>query len=106
MGYFPVRYDSRVINFERKVFIRLATGIVHLLKFGQKLQVLINSANALGESFWVNAPSLGENSCRERISCPRNLSSRCETFFSEKILGPIRDCVLGIGIGGGVFNIF
>ena len=26
MGYFPVRYDSRVIIYERKMFIRLATG--------------------------------------------------------------------------------
>ena len=25
MGYFPVRYDSRVVIYERKVFIRLAT---------------------------------------------------------------------------------
>ena len=27
MGYFPVRYDSRVIIYERKMFIRLATGL-------------------------------------------------------------------------------
>ena len=26
MGYFPVRYDSRVINYDRRGFIRLATG--------------------------------------------------------------------------------
>ena len=26
MGYFPVRYDSRVIIYERKMFIRLATA--------------------------------------------------------------------------------
>ena len=26
MGYFPVSYDSRVIIYERKMFIRLATG--------------------------------------------------------------------------------
>ena len=25
MGYFPVRYDSRVINYDRRGFIRLAT---------------------------------------------------------------------------------
>ena len=25
-GYFPVRYDSRVVIYERKMFIRLATG--------------------------------------------------------------------------------
>ena len=26
MGYFPVRYDSRVVIYKRKTFIRLATG--------------------------------------------------------------------------------
>ena len=25
MGYFPVRYDSRVVIYKRKVYIRLAT---------------------------------------------------------------------------------
>ena len=25
MGYFPVRYDSRVVIYERKIFIRLTT---------------------------------------------------------------------------------
>ena len=25
MGYFPVRYDSRVVIYDRKMFIRLAT---------------------------------------------------------------------------------
>ena len=39
MGYFPVRYDSRVVIYEPKIFIRLATGhlsIVHQMmnKFG------------------------------------------------------------------------
>ena len=33
MGCFQVRYDSRVINYERKLFIRLATD-------GTALQVL------------------------------------------------------------------
>ena len=28
MGYFPVRYDSRVVIYEHKMFIRLATGLV------------------------------------------------------------------------------
>ena len=26
MGYFPVRYDARVVNYDRRGFIRLATG--------------------------------------------------------------------------------
>ena len=25
MGYFPVKYDSRVVNYERRGFIRLVT---------------------------------------------------------------------------------
>ena len=28
MGYFPFRYDSRVVIYERKMFIRLATGVI------------------------------------------------------------------------------
>ena len=28
MGYFPVRYDSRVVIYERKMIIRLATGLL------------------------------------------------------------------------------
>ena len=27
MGYFPVRYASRVVIYERKMFIRLDTGL-------------------------------------------------------------------------------
>ena len=27
MGYFQVRYDSRVVNYNRRGFIRLATGL-------------------------------------------------------------------------------
>ena len=27
MGYFPVRYDSRVVNYERRGFIRLDTDV-------------------------------------------------------------------------------
>ena len=28
MGYFQVRYDSRGVNYDRRGFIRLATGLV------------------------------------------------------------------------------
>ena len=31
MGYFPVRYESRVVIYERKMFIRLATGFTQLI---------------------------------------------------------------------------
>ena len=27
MGYFPVRYDSRAVNYDRRGFIILATGL-------------------------------------------------------------------------------
>ena len=27
MGYFPVRYDSRIVIYDRRGFIRLATGL-------------------------------------------------------------------------------
>ena len=27
MGYFQVRYDSKVVNYDRRGFIRLATGV-------------------------------------------------------------------------------
>ena len=41
MGYFPVRYDSRVVIYDRKMFIRLATDVFNILvfstiKIGQK----------------------------------------------------------------------
>ena len=32
MGYFPVRYDSRVVIYERKMIIRLATGFIFYIK--------------------------------------------------------------------------
>ena len=38
MWYFPVRYDSRVVNYDRIGFIRLATGLdqvaISYYKFG------------------------------------------------------------------------
>ena len=33
MGYFPVRYDSRVVIYKRKMFIRLATGEAHFKNY-------------------------------------------------------------------------
>ena len=29
MGYFQVRYNSRVVNYDRRGFIRLATGVIN-----------------------------------------------------------------------------
>ena len=34
MGYFPVKYDSRVVIYERKMFIRLATEITPYYESG------------------------------------------------------------------------
>ena len=34
MGYFPVRYDSRVVIYERTMFIRVATVVVIRLHDG------------------------------------------------------------------------
>ena len=29
MGYFQVRYDSKIVNYDHRGFIRLATGLLH-----------------------------------------------------------------------------
>ena len=41
MGYFPVRYDSRVVIYERKMFIRLATGLNKVSNSASTTQRLI-----------------------------------------------------------------
>ena len=33
MGYFQVRYDSRVVNYDRRGFIRLATDLTTIILF-------------------------------------------------------------------------
>ena len=44
MGYFPVRYDSRVIIYERKMFIRLATDLfLYAEKCVSRLERNVNS---------------------------------------------------------------
>ena len=44
MGYFQVRYDSRVVIYERKLFIRLAAGffLVMVVRwlYGEELQAV------------------------------------------------------------------
>ena len=39
IGYFPVRYDSRVVIYERKMFIRLATGAGIQIHFSHFLPI-------------------------------------------------------------------
>ena len=36
MGYFQVRYDSRVVNYDCRGFIRLATGLFQSIIFAQR----------------------------------------------------------------------
>ena len=64
MGYFPVRYDSRVVIYERKMFIRLATywAINFLTKLAQLFgsflknifvkQKLLLLSPLIGGKFW------------------------------------------------------
>ena len=47
MGYFQVRYNSRVVIYERKMFIRLTTG--HQIQ---------NSFYEAGKHFWENELNL------------------------------------------------
>ena len=42
MGYFQVRYDSRVVIYDCKMFIRLATGWVTVAQKLTKLQVSVD----------------------------------------------------------------
>ena len=39
MGYFQVRYDSRVVIYERKMFIRLATDLAKFYHFGEIFKI-------------------------------------------------------------------
>ena len=44
MGCFQVRYDSRVVIYERKIFIRLATGSILLVSSGCRRYLIANPA--------------------------------------------------------------
>ena len=41
MGYFPVRYDSRVVIYDCRGFIRLATGADVINKFERSVAMLL-----------------------------------------------------------------
>ena len=47
MGYFPVRYDSRVVIYKRKVFIRLATVVQ---KIAHNFKCM---GRGIGLDFWI-----------------------------------------------------
>ena len=50
MGYFPVRYNSRVVIYEHKMFIRLATDSLQSLPI--RLQNKYFFCNLLPRQFW------------------------------------------------------
>ena len=54
MGYFPVRYDSRVVIYEHKLFIRLATG-------HKRRNLQSNSVNKIGKDRYELLFSLSSN---------------------------------------------
>ena len=48
MGDFPVRYDSRIVNYDRKMFIRLATD-------GDYIQNALGNFETLREVVVINS---------------------------------------------------
>ena len=58
MGYFPVRYDSRVVIYERKMFIRLATGHTGRAVAGRRRRTgYLSTVQTCLESFHVSIAS-------------------------------------------------
>ena len=53
MGYFPVRYDSRVVIFERRMFIRLATGWASV-NLSSSSSHVSESSLSLGRYMWYH----------------------------------------------------
>ena len=47
MGHFQVRYDSRVVNYDRKLLIRLATVLDIAKSFFNGHQLVDKNANSL-----------------------------------------------------------
>ena len=47
MGYFQVRYDSRIVNYDRRGFIRLATGLNRCPALGPVLALLVREIGQL-----------------------------------------------------------
>ena len=45
MGYFPVRYDSRVVIYDRRGFIRLATVVPSCLNYVKKDAIVENGSH-------------------------------------------------------------
>ena len=51
MGYFPVRYDFKVVIYERKMFIRLATGLHEPLSASKPFVFLIKLRKSFYDCF-------------------------------------------------------
>ena len=47
MGYFSVRYDSRVVIYEHKMFIRLATGLQFTVLFYHPAAVVLSPMDTI-----------------------------------------------------------
>ena len=50
MGYFEVRYDYRVVNYDRRCFIRLATGLSRIAVVWKRIKVFFNPITGLSDS--------------------------------------------------------
>ena len=72
MGYFQVRYGSKVVNFERRGFIRLATGYSYLIRTVSNPKALHNTATKRQKYFRNLARILCIN------SLPRIVEYLCE----------------------------
>ena len=57
MGYFLVRYDSGVVNYDRRGFIRLAPGVSHSLNIFCLVLVVSVKYTVLNKSSFLNGPS-------------------------------------------------
>ena len=72
MGYFPVRYDSRVVIYDRRGFIRLATTLIITICFFQEKE---------------------KGTSTEQADQPMNLSNQC-TIRSQSIIEHIIENML------------
>ena len=92
MGYFQVRYDSRVVNYDRKGFIRLATDIRSL-----NLHHLHQIAPTFSVNFFCieNSPHFCIENSQKRKTM--NALSMFDIYCCKKIsYGPAKVYVLSI----------
>ena len=74
MGYFPVRYDSRVVIYEHKMFIRLATG-QPIGTRAKKLERFVNLK--ILAVVVVMKKKLSLVRCKQQWHCKNTLSMGC-----------------------------